>query len=126
MLFARALRLLIAGNHGQANYSSAKLALVGLSNTLAKEGQKNNVFCNVIAPIAGSRMTETVMPADLVAALDPKFVAPVVAFLCHESRYDRAAPAFVNQAAGLVCRPATAISLLRPCGFCFVTCCSTR
>lgn len=86
MLFARALRLLLAGNHGQANYSSAKLALVGLSNTLAKEGQKNNVFCNVIAPIAGSRMTETVMPADLVAALDPKYVAPVVAFLCHESR----------------------------------------
>ena len=86
MLFARVLRLHPAGNHGQANYSSAKLALVGLSNTLAKEGQKNNVFCNVIAPIAGSRMTETVMPADLVAALDPKYVAPVVAYLCHESR----------------------------------------
>lgn len=73
------------GNVGQANYSAAKLALVGLSNTLAKEGAKNNVYCNVIAPIAGSRLTETVMPADLVAALDPSYVAPIVAYLCHDS-----------------------------------------
>lgn len=73
------------GNVGQANYSAAKLALVGFSNTLAKEGLKSNVFCNIIAPIAGSRLTETVMPAEMVAALDPQYVAPIVAFLCHES-----------------------------------------
>ena len=41
------------GNVGQANYSAAKLALVGFASTLAKEGQKNNVFVNSIAPIAG-------------------------------------------------------------------------
>jgi len=73
------------GSGGQANYASAKLALVGFNASLAKEGAKNGVLCNVIAPVAGSRMTETVMPPDFVAALDPKYVAPLVAFLCHES-----------------------------------------
>jgi len=73
------------GNFGQANYSSMKNALVGLGKTLAIEGEKRNVRVNVIAPLAGSRMTETVMPPDMVKALKPEYVAPLVAFLCHES-----------------------------------------
>jgi len=73
------------GNFGQANYSAVKLALLGLAKTLAIEGEKNNIFVNTIAPVAGSRMTETVMPPELVESLKPDYVAPVVAYLCHDS-----------------------------------------
>lgn len=75
----------IYGNFGQANYSAMKLGIVGFTNTLAREGAKRNIQANVIAPIAGSRMTATVLPPDLLEALKPEFVAPVVAYLAHES-----------------------------------------
>lgn len=73
------------GNFGQANYSSAKMAIVGLTNTLAKEGEKHNIHVNCVVPIAGSRMTATVIPESMLALLDPAHVAPLVTFLAHES-----------------------------------------
>ncbi|KAF9281541.1 hypothetical protein BGZ88_011553 [Linnemannia elongata] len=72
------------GNFGQANYSAAKLALVGLTQTLALEGKRDNIHCNVIAPMAASRMTETVLPPDMLASLKPEMVTPLVEYLCHE------------------------------------------
>ncbi|PSS25549.1 hypothetical protein M430DRAFT_16265 [Amorphotheca resinae ATCC 22711] len=72
------------GSFGQTNYSAAKLALVGFTETLAKEGAKYNIHSNVIAPIAASRMTQTVMPPDILENLKPDWVVPLVAVLAHK------------------------------------------
>lgn len=76
------------GNFGQVNYSTAKLALHGFTQALAKEGQKNNILVNTIAPLAASRMLETVMPPDYLENVSPKLVVPLVAYLCHDSNTD--------------------------------------
>ncbi|KAH6855673.1 peroxisomal hydratase-dehydrogenase-epimerase [Chaetomium sp. MPI-CAGE-AT-0009] len=73
------------GNFGQANYSAAKLAMVGFTETLAKEGAKYNIVANVIAPVAASRMTETIMPPDVLALMKPEWVVPLVAVLVHKN-----------------------------------------
>lgn len=69
------------GNMGQANYSAAKMGLVGLTRTLAREGAKYNIRTNVIVPIAASAMTETIMPPDMLKGLKPEFIAPLVGVL---------------------------------------------
>lgn len=73
------------GNFGQTNYSAAKLGIVGFTRTLALEGQRKNIIANVIAPNAGTRMTATVMPPEMVEAFKPEYVAPLVAYLGHSS-----------------------------------------
>ncbi|KAF2774354.1 peroxisomal hydratase-dehydrogenase-epimerase [Teratosphaeria nubilosa] len=73
------------GSFGQTNYSAAKLSQVGFTETLAKEGLKYNILCNVIAPIAASRMTATVMPPEVLENLKPEWVVPLVAVLTHKS-----------------------------------------
>jgi NAD(P)-dependent dehydrogenase (short-subunit alcohol dehydrogenase family) len=67
------------GNFGQANYASAKAALVGLSRVVSIEGKKYGIASNVVAPVAKTRMTET-MGAEF-ERFDPEAVVPMVAFL---------------------------------------------
>ncbi|AJS33480.1 Fox2p [Saccharomyces cerevisiae YJM451] len=73
------------GNFGQANYSAAKMGLVGLAETLAKEGAKYNINVNSIAPLARSRMTENVLPPHILKQLGPEKIVPLVLYLTHES-----------------------------------------
>lgn len=71
----------IYGNFGQANYGAAKDGVVGLMNTLHIEGGKNNIHINCVAPTAATRMTEDIIPADMLAQIAPEHVTPAVLFL---------------------------------------------
>ena len=73
------------GNFGQANYGAAKLAQVGLMQTLAIEGAKYNIHVNALAPTAATRMTEGLMPQEVLDALKPEAVVPAMLVLAHES-----------------------------------------
>jgi (3R)-3-hydroxyacyl-CoA dehydrogenase / 3a,7a,12a-trihydroxy-5b-cholest-24-enoyl-CoA hydratase / enoyl-CoA hydratase 2 len=75
----------VYGNFGQANYSAAKLGVVGLAKTLAIEGAPKNIFVNAVGPTAGSRLTATVLPKEVTEALKPEYVTPAVILLTHEN-----------------------------------------
>jgi NAD(P)-dependent dehydrogenase (short-subunit alcohol dehydrogenase family) len=72
------------GNFGQANYSAAKMALVGLANTLALEGAKYDVRVNALAPTAQTRMTDGLLPPAAAEILKPETIAAGVLFLASE------------------------------------------
>ncbi len=72
------------GNFGQANYGAAKMALVGLMQTLSLEGEKRNIRVNCLAPTAATRMTAGLLPEPLLAQLGPHTVSPAVLFLVSE------------------------------------------
>ncbi|PCI57928.1 MAG: 3-oxoacyl-ACP reductase, partial [Gammaproteobacteria bacterium] len=77
------------GNFGQANYGAAKMAVLGLMNTLVIEGAKNNIHINALAPTAGTRMTEDLMPEDIVKAFAPEAVTAGMLTLCDDDAPNR-------------------------------------
>jgi NAD(P)-dependent dehydrogenase (short-subunit alcohol dehydrogenase family) len=77
------------GNFGQSNYGAAKLALVGLMQTLSLEGAKNDIRVNCLAPTAATRMTEGLMPQEVLDALKPEAVVPAMLVLAAQDAPNR-------------------------------------
>jgi NAD(P)-dependent dehydrogenase (short-subunit alcohol dehydrogenase family) len=78
------------GNFGQSNYGAAKMAMVGLMNTLHLEGAKNDIRVNCLAPTAGTAMTEGLMPEPVFKLLSPEAVSPGIVFLSSPDAPSRA------------------------------------
>ena len=91
----------VFGNFGQSNYGSAKMAMVGLMNTLKIEGQKYNIHSNSITPVAYTRMTDGLLPDDVGESLQPEFVTPAVIYLSSE---DAPNGAIISAGAGVFSR----------------------
>ncbi len=90
------------GNFGQSNYGAAKMALVGLMQTLALEGAKHDIRVNCLAPTAATRMTQDLMPQAVLDALGPEAVVPAMLVLAAEGAPTRT-----------ICVPAPATSRRR-------------
>jgi NAD(P)-dependent dehydrogenase (short-subunit alcohol dehydrogenase family) len=89
------------GNFGQANYGAAKMALVGLMQTLSIEGAKDNVRVNCLAPTAATAMTEGLMPQAVLDKLAPAAVTPGLLYLVSEDAPTRV---ILNAGAGTFAR----------------------
>jgi NAD(P)-dependent dehydrogenase (short-subunit alcohol dehydrogenase family) len=101
------------GNFGQSNYGAAKMAVLGLMNTLVLEGAKNDIRINALAPTAGTRMTEDLMPEDIATMLSPEAVTAGMLTLCDEhapNRFILSAGAGGYASAGLFESPGIFIS----------------
>ena len=72
------------GGHGLGNYAAAKIALVGLMNTLKLEGRNRGITVNCIAPMSTTRMSQEAMDDKTGPLLQPEFVSAVVGLLCAE------------------------------------------
>ena len=72
------------GNFGQANYGAAKMALVGLMQTLSIEGARDGIHVNCLAPTAATQMTQGLMPAEVLARLKPEAVTPGLLYLASD------------------------------------------
>ena len=77
------------GNFGQSNYGAAKMALVGLMNTLVLEGNKFGIRVNCLAPTAGTAMTEGLVEEQAFKLMTPESVAPAALVLCCEDAPNR-------------------------------------
>ena len=83
------------GNFGQSSYAAAKMGIIGLMNTLRLEGEKSNIRVNALAPTAATRMTEGLLPPDVLKLMTPQSITPGVLYLASEQ-----APSGVILAAG--------------------------
>lgn len=72
------------GNFGQSNYGAAKMAVIGLMNTLQIEGEKNDIRVNALGPGAATRMTADLLPKPIVELMTPESVTPAAVFLVSE------------------------------------------
>lgn len=77
------------GNFGQTNYGAAKMGVIGLMNTLVQEGAKYDIRVNALAPTAGTRMTEGLIPEKAFELLTPETVTPAVLYLVSEDAPNR-------------------------------------
>ncbi len=77
------------GNFGQSNYGAAKMALVGLMQTLSIEGAKDGIRVNCLAPTAATAMTEGLLPAPVLEKLAPSAVTPGLLYLVSEDAPSR-------------------------------------
>ena len=96
------------GNFGQTNYGAAKLALVGLMQTLAIEGAKHDIRVNCLAPTAATRMTESLFPPDMLQAFGPQAVVPAMLVMASQD-----APTRTTLCAGAGAFEAAHITLTR-------------